>query len=59
MGEDMQEGGPFYDNELKDIFSNAKKAALAHFHQKAVGDVKDDFLGEFKEKMKNKYNQLK
>jgi len=50
--EDLQNGGPFYDQELKDIYNSAKKAAVDNFIKVAVGDVKEKFLEDLKEKMK-------
>ena len=56
LTEDVQEGGPFYDQELKDFFNEAKKKALTNFTKVAVGDDKEKFLDDFKEKMKQKFN---
>lgn len=58
LNEEGQDG-PYYDNELKDIFSHAKKEALDFFNKKAVGEVKLDFLNDLKEKMKSKFNIIK
>ena len=57
--DDIAEGGPFYEQELKDFFRDAKKKALDTFLKVAVGDDKEKFLDDFKEKMKQKYNQIK
>jgi hypothetical protein len=59
LQEDLQQGSPFYDEELKNIYNSAKKQALDHFLKVAVGDVKERFLEDLKDKMKNKYTQLK
>jgi hypothetical protein len=48
----VAEGGPFYDQELKDFFNDAKKAAMKNFIKVAVGDDKEKFLDDFKEKMR-------
>lgn len=52
LSNELQLGGPFYDNELKDIYTSAKKSASDHFTKVAVGDVKEKFLDDLKEKMK-------
>ena len=59
LKDEIEQGGPFYDSELKDFFNTAKKEALDNFKKVAVGDVKEKFLEEFKEKMKTKFNQIK
>jgi len=59
MGEELQAGGPFFEAELKDIYSTAKKQALNHFQKVAVGDVKEEYLENLRDKMKNKYQQIK
>ena len=57
--EELAAGGPFYDQELKDIYNSAKKAAVDNFVKVAVGDVKEKFLDDLKEKMKQKYLNIK
>lgn len=59
MAEELSQQGPFENEELKDIYSSAKKMALAHFNKTAVGDVKEDYLDGLRDKMKAKYNQIK
>lgn len=59
LNEEIQSGGPFYDNELKDVYDMAKKKAVAHFQKIAVGEIKSDYLGDLRDKMKNKFNQIK
>ena len=59
LNEELQQGGPFYDNELKDIYDAAKKAAIDNFSKVAVGEIKDQYMDDLKEKMKQKYNQVK
>lgn len=56
---ELQTGGPFYDNELKDIYSSSKKQAIQHFTKVAVGEVKEEFMNMLRDKMKNKYAQIK
>ena len=40
LKDEIQEGGPFYDTELKEFYQHAKKEALEHFTKVAVGEVK-------------------
>ena len=55
IAEELKLGGPFYEHELKDIHSAAKSSALESFTKVAVGDVKEKFLDDLKEKMKQKF----
>jgi hypothetical protein len=41
-----------FDNELKDIYTQAKKIALEEFGKVAVGEVSRQFLIELKDKIK-------
>ena len=59
LTEETQNEGPLYDEELKDKYLVAKRAALTFFNQVAVGEVKDKFLEQLKEKMKQKYHYVK
>ena len=59
ISEDCAAGGPFYEHELKDIYSSAKQLAIERFQKIAVGDVKPKYFEDLKEKMKQKYNQIK
>ena len=52
LQEETQNEGPLYDEELKDKYLVAKRAALTFFNQVAVGEVKEKFLEQLKEKMK-------
>lgn len=42
---------PIEDEELKEIYAEAKKEALANFTKKAVGSVAEEFIKELKIKM--------
>jgi hypothetical protein len=59
LSEELQSGGPFFDQELKDIYNTAKKLATDNFIKVAVGDNKEKFLEDFKEKMKQKYMSIR
>lgn len=50
---------PIDEEELHEIYIEAKKDALALFSKKAVGSVADEFIRELKHKIKTLYNQLK
>jgi hypothetical protein len=59
LNDELKDGGPFYDGELKDLYTKCKKIALDNFQKVAVGDVKEKFFEDLKEKMKNKYLTIK
>lgn len=44
LNDEIQNEGPLYDEELKDKYLVAKRAALSFFDRVAVGEVKDKFL---------------
>jgi len=52
LAEELQTAGPFYDQEMKDIYSSCKKKALDHFNKIAVGEVRQKYSEDLKEKMK-------
>lgn len=52
LTEETQNEGPLYEEELKDKYLVAKRQALQFFEQTAVGEVKEKFLEQLKEKMK-------
>lgn len=59
LNDEMQNEGPLFEEELKDKYNVAKRAALQHFESTAVGDVKEKFLDQLKEKMKQKFHYVK
>lgn len=46
---------PIDEEELHDIYVEAKKEALALFQKKAVGNVADEFIKDLKMKIKTLY----
>ena len=58
MMDEVNNGGSFFDNELKEIYSTAKKYAIEHFNKVAVGDVRENFMKDLRDKMKNKFKQI-
>lgn len=52
LNEELKEGGPFYEGELKELYARSKKLALENFQKVAVGDVKENYFEDLKEKMK-------
>lgn len=50
---------PMFENDLNDLFKEAKSQALKIFSQNAVGDVANEFMSDLKAKLKNKYSQIK
>ena len=59
LNEEIQNEGPLFEEELKDKYLVAKRAALNHFETTAVGEVKDKFLDQLKEKMRQKFHYVK
>ena len=57
--DEINNEGPLYEEELKDKYLVAKRAALSFFETTAVGEVKDKFLEQLKEKMKQKFHYVK
>ena len=45
---------PMFEEELKSLYSSAKKTALEIFNKIAVGDVREEYLKNLKEKMQTK-----
>ena len=52
LAEELLTAGPFYDQEMKDIYSSCKRKALEHFNKVAVGEVRQKYSEDLKEKMK-------
>lgn len=52
LNEELKEGGPFDEGELKELYARSKKLALDNFQKVAVGDVKENYFEDLKEKMK-------
>lgn len=48
-----------FEDELKEMYVEAKKLAMEEFGKVAVGEVQRQFLIELKDKIKHKYNQLR
>lgn len=59
LNDEIANEGPLYDEELKDKYLVAKRAALSFFDRVAVGEVKDKFLEQLRDKMKQKYHYVK
>lgn len=47
---------PIEEQELHDIYNDAKKEAITFFTKKAVGSVAEDFIKDLKYKMKTLYS---
>lgn len=50
---------PLFEEELLEIYKDARKIALEEFSKVAVGEVQRQFLVELKDKMKHKFKQVK
>lgn len=57
--ENFEIRSPVFDDELKEIYREAKRIALEEFGKVAVGDVQKQFLVELKDKIKHKFNQIR
>lgn len=47
------------EDELKQIYKSAKKIAMDSFNKVAVGDVREEYIRQLKEKMADKLEQYK
>ena len=47
---------PVFDDELKEIYIESKRAALEDFNKSAVGEVQRSYLVELRDKMKHKFH---
>ena len=59
LQEETATEGPLYEEELKDKYHTAKRAAIEFFTKTAVGDIKPTFMEQLKEKMKQKFTYVK
>ena len=50
---------PMYEDELRELYREAKKGAIAFFRSKAVGDISNDYLEDLKVKIKQKYSTIR
>jgi hypothetical protein len=50
---------PIFEEELQEIYREAKRNALEEFAKTAVGEVARSFLIELKDKMKHKFKMIK
>jgi hypothetical protein len=50
---------PIFEEELQEIYREAKRNALEEFSKTAVGEVARSFLIELKDKMKHKFKMIK
>jgi len=50
---------PVFEEELSELYREAKKGALEEFTKTAVGDISKSFLIELKDKMKHKFKLIK
>jgi len=50
---------PMFEDELQEVFKEAKKYAMEEFSKVAVGEVKEEYMKELKEKIRNRYESIK
>ncbi len=48
MGEEFEAKQPMFDDELKELYVEAKKKAMEDFGSVAVGDIRDEFMIQLK-----------
>ena len=57
--ENFELRSPVFEDELKELYQEAKKLAMDEFGKVAVGEVQRQFLVELKDKIKHKFNQIR
>jgi chromosome segregation ATPase len=50
---------PLFDYDLQNMYKEAKTSAIGLFESMSVGDVSEEFKKDLKEKMKQKFSQIK
>ncbi len=50
---------PLYDDELREVYKEAKTQALDFFNSKALGEVADEYLEDLEMKFDQKYSQYR
>lgn len=48
-----------YEDELREIYKDAKKYATASFTETCIGEDSELYMNELKTKIKDKFNQIK
>ena len=48
-----------FEDELKELYVEAKRSAMEGFSQVAVGEIRDEFLSQLKQKIRHKFNIVK
>ena len=56
--EEFQEQVPLFEQELTELFKQSKRKAMEVFNKSAVGDVREEYLRQLKEKMTNKFQHF-
>ncbi len=50
---------PLFEDELRELYKDARKIALEEFGKVAVGDVQKQFIIELKDRMKQKFKTFR
>lgn len=50
---------PMYEEELREVYKDAKKYATTAFKEAMIGEDAEEFITELKEKFRSKYETLK
>ena len=59
MTESFEDRRPLFEDELRELYKDARKSAIEDFSKVAVGDVQKQFMIELKDRMKQKFKQIK
>ena len=54
FNENFMKNAPMYDDELNQLFKDARRETMTQFEKVAVGDVKQEFCTILKDKMQGK-----
>lgn len=50
---------PMYEEELREVYKEAKKYATSQFREAMIGEDAEEYINELKDKFKQKFDQLK
>ena len=50
---------PLFDEELREVYKEARKVAIEEFNKISVGEVSKQYMVELKDRMKQKFKQVK
>jgi hypothetical protein len=56
---EFESRSPLFDEELREVYKEARKAAIEEFNKISVGEVSKQYMVELKDRMKQKFKQVK